>query len=160
MKKIIKKLLILLIMSPLAADNNDLRINLIGTLQYGGGRVSCDEFVQIRYRYKHYSLFENGIPDCEGNEVPSAWVETKKNINNYLRINCDIPCAVYQMPLKGGLSGNYLGHIKNSQKIFIKDEIKTIRDSGSSENRYPWYREWYSFEYKGDIYYTTKANFK
>ena len=77
-----------------------------------------------------------------------------------MRINCDIPCAVYQMPFKGGLSGNYLGHIKNSQKIFIKDEIKTIRDSGRYENRYPWYREWYSFEYKGDIYYTSKANFK
>ena len=83
MKKIIKKLLILLIMSPLAADNNDLRIDLIGTLQYGGGRVSCNEFVQIRYRYKHYSLFENGIPDCEDNEAPSAWVETKKNINGH-----------------------------------------------------------------------------
>ena len=116
MNKVLITLLTFLIMPALPADNNELKINLIGTLQYGGGRVSCNEFVQIRYRYKHYSLFKNGIPDCKGNEVPSAWVETKKNINNYLSINCDIPCTVYQMPLKGGLSGNYLGHIKNSQR--------------------------------------------
>ena len=160
MSKVLITLLTFLLMPALPAENNELKISLIGSLSYGGGRVTCDEFVQIRSRYNHYSLFKNGIPKCQGNEVPSAWVETKESINDYLRINCNIPCAVYQMPLKGGLSGNYLGHIKNSQKIFIKDEIKTIRDSGSSENLYPWYREWYSFEYKGDIYYTTKANFK
>ena len=158
----IKILLLIFILSPItfADKNNQLDINLIGTLAYGGGRVTCDEFVKIRSEYKQYNLFKDGIPKCEGKEVPDAWIETKNSVNSYAEIHCAIPCAVYQMPLYGSLSGNYLGHIRSSQTIFLKDEIKTIKNAGNPENLYPWYREWYSFEYKGDIYFTTKRNIK
>ena len=155
-------ILLVTILSPeiFADKNSQLDINLIGTLAYGGGRVTCDEFVKIRSKYNQYDLFKYGIPKCQGEEVPDAWVETKNSVNSYAEIHCAIPCAVYQMPLYGALSGNYLGHIRSSQTIFLKDEIKTIKNAGNPENRYPWYREWYSFEYKGDIYYTTKRNIK
>ena len=138
-------------------DNSHLKINLIGTTAYGGKRVSCNEFMEIRIRFENYNLFKDGIPECQGEEVPNAWVESKNNLNRFEVTTCEIPCAIFQMPFVGALNGNNLGNIKGSQKIFIKDEIKTIKHGDDFADSS--YRDWYSFVYNGDVYYITKLNF-
>lgn len=164
-----KKILALFLLSPIVFASNTNNDNLdfhLGGYDYPFStdrkipvRLTCEEFVQWRSeKWQTYSLYENGFPECQSEEVPDAWVESKKSINSFKVIKCDIPCTVYRMPLKGNESGQYLGHIRSTQEIYIKDEIKTIENAGSAEIMHPWYREWYSFEYKGDIYYTTKAN--
>lgn len=137
------------------SENTSLELDLIGTLEFGLTRVSCSEFLEIRLHRNPHNLFNNGMPECVNEEVPDAWVESKKSINKNGVTVCAIPCAVFQMPFKGGLNGNYLGHIKGSQNIFVKDVIKIIKEHDRVN---PWDREWISFEYNGDIYYTSNQN--
>ena len=75
--------------------------------------------MQIRIRFKNYNLFKDGIPECQGEEVPNAWVESKNNLNRFEVTTCEIPCAIFQMPFVGALNGNNLGNIKGSQKILL-----------------------------------------
>ncbi len=53
----------------------------------------------------------------------------------------------------GNAAGNNVGRIYGRNKIFLDNKIKTIEGVGSYESSYPWYREWYSFNFEEKTYY-------
>jgi hypothetical protein len=53
----------------------------------------------------------------------------------------------------GSMAGNDVARIQGKQKIYLLKKIKTLKDIGNYETSSPWYREWYSFNFKDQVYY-------
>jgi hypothetical protein len=134
-------------------------ISLIAYYEPYNGIVTCNQLVQIIYERKWGGsnkevMFKNGVPECLNDQFPKEWIESEINVNKIGFTKCEgPPCDIQQFPLMGSMAGNDVARIKGKQKIYLLKKIKTLKDIGNYETSSPWYREWYSFNFKDQVYY-------
>lgn len=151
---------------PLNSDNSMLIMSLASEemklntyYKPYNGIVTCNQLVQIIYERKggrsnKEVMFKNGVPECLNEQFPKEWVESETNINKIGFTKCEgPPCDIQQFPLMGSMAGNDVARIQGKQKIYLLKKIKTLKDIGNYETSSPWYREWYSFNFKDQVYY-------
>ncbi len=116
----------------------------------------CEELIELRYRLQKAwvkDLYAKGIPKCKGYDFPDEWLEKKEPFNAFAYTKCDIGCKIRQFPLMGSSTGNVVGRIDGTNRIFLDYKVTSIKNIGFEETISPWYRHWYAFTYKGQTYY-------
>ena len=153
-----KKLLSIIVLSLLwcsigfAAEKNNSHLqNKFETYR------SCNDHVAILFsqtdakRDYKYLFPLNKIVSCNPEiNLPNEWAKTITPIKSFAKVRLD-NARVRAYPFVGHRPGIHVGHLNINEVIFIDALIYS-----SLEEEDEWYRSWYSFKIKDDIFYIWK----
>ena len=123
--------------------------------------LPCDEHVTIlikkmkkaSQRDYPYLFPENKLVSCNPEiNLPNEWVKTITPIKKFAKVNRD-NSRVRAYPFAGSISGPQVGHLNTGEVIFIDSLVYN-----SWEKADEWYRSWYSFKVKDNIFYIWKGS--
>ena len=122
--------------------------------------LSCDEHVVVLFKKMKSStrdypyLFpENKLVSCNPEiNLPNEWTKTITPIKKFGKVNRD-QSRVRAYPFAGSISGYQVGNLNKGEVIFIDSLVYN-----SWEKEDEWYRSWYSFKIKDDIFYIWKGS--
>ena len=122
--------------------------------------LPCDEHVAVLFKKMKSStrdypyLFpENKLVSCNLKiNLPNEWVKTITSIKKFGKVNRD-QSRVRAYPFAGSISGYQVGNLNKGEVIFIDSLVYN-----SWEKADEWYRSWYSFKIKDDIFYIWKGS--
>ena len=119
--------------------------------------LSCDEHVAVLFsrtsdkRDYPYLFPENKLVSCNPEiNLPNEWAKTITPIKKFAKVKLD-KARVRAYPFVGHRPGIHVGHLNEGEVIFIDSLIYS-----SLEKEDEWYRSWYSFIVKDDIFYIWK----
>ena len=119
---------------------------------------SCEEhvallFSQTEYKRDYPYLFPlKKIVSCNPEiNLPNEWVKTITSIKKFGKVNRD-QSRVRAYPFAGSISGYQVGNLNKGEVIFIDSLVYN-----SWEKEDEWFRSWYSFKIKDDIFYIWKG---
>ena len=120
--------------------------------------LPCDEHVAVLFKKMKSStrvypdLFpENKLVSCNPKiNLPNEWVKTITSIKKFGKVRAD-QSRVRAYPFAGSISGYQVGNLNKGEVIFIDSLVYN-----SWEKADDWYRSWYSFKVKDDIFYIWK----
>lgn len=120
---------------------------------------SCQDHVAVLFSQTDYKrdypyLFpENKLVSCNPKiNLPNEWVKTITSIKKFGKVNRD-QSRVRAYPFAGSISGYQVGNLNKGEVIFIDSLVYN-----SWEKADEWYRSWYSFKIKDDIFYIWKGS--
>ena len=116
---------------------------------------SCNEHIALLFKKKYIpSLFpENKLVSCNPEiNLPNEWVKTITPIKKFAKVRLD-NANIRAYPFVGSLSGFHVGNLEIGEVIFIDSLVYN-----SWEKADDWYRSWYSFKIKDDIFYIWKGS--
>ena len=117
--------------------------------------LPCDEHVAVLFkkikksspRDYPYLFPENKLVSCNPKiNLPNEWAKTITPIKKFGKVNRD-QSRVRAYPFAGSISGYQVGNLNKGEVIFIDSLIYS-----SLEKEDEWYRSWYSFIVKDDIF--------
>ena len=118
---------------------------------------SCNEhvallFSQTEYKRDYPYLFPlKKIVSCNPEiNLPNEWAKTITPIKKFAKVKLD-NARVRAYPFVGHRPGIHVGQLNINEVIFINALIYS-----SLEEEDEWYRSWYSFKVKDDIFYIWK----
>ena len=123
--------------------------------------LPCDEHVAVLFkkikksspRDYPYLFPENKLVSCNPEiNLPNEWVKTITPIKKFGKVNRD-QSRVRAYPFAGSISGYQVGNLNKGEVIFIDSLVYN-----SWEKADEWYRSWYSFKIKDDIFYIWKGS--
>jgi len=123
--------------------------------------LPCDEHVAVLFkkikksspRDYPYLFPENKLVSCNPKiNLPNEWVKTITSIKKFGKVNRD-QSRVRAYPFAGSISGYQVGNLNKGEVIFIDSLVYN-----SWEKADEWYRSWYSFKIKDDIFYIWKGS--
>ena len=122
--------------------------------------LPCDEHVAVLFKKMKSStrvypdLFpENKLVSCNPKiNLPNEWAKTITPIKKFGKVNRD-QSRVRAYPFAGSISGYQVGNLNKGEVIFIDSLVYN-----SWEKVDEWYRSWYSFKIKDDIFYIWKGS--
>ena len=122
--------------------------------------LPCDEHVAVLFKKMKSStrvypdLFpENKLVSCNPKiNLPNEWAKTITPIKKFGKVNRD-QSRVRAYPFAGSISGYQVGNLNKGEVIFIDSLVYN-----SWEKEDEWYRSWYSFKIKDDIFYIWKGS--
>lgn len=154
MKKLISTILFILILSFSAYAENKDNHHLENKFE---SYRSCQDhvavlFSQTDYKKNYPYLFpENKLVSCNPEiNLPNEWTKTITPIKKFARVKLD-NARVRAYPFVGHRPGIHVGHVNQGEVIYIDSLIYS-----SLEKEDEWYRSWYSFKVKDDIFYIWK----
>ena len=119
--------------------------------------LPCDEHVAVLFsrtsdkRDYPYLFPENKLVSCNPEiNLPNEWAKTITPIKKFAKVKLD-KARVRAYPFVGHRPGIHVGHLNEGEAIFIDSLIYS-----SLEKEDEWYRSWYSFKVKDDIFYIWK----
>ena len=121
--------------------------------------LPCDEHVAVLFkkikkrspRDYPYLFPENKLVSCNPKiNLPNEWVKTITSIKKFGKVNRD-QSRVRAYPFAGSISGYQVGNLNKGEVILIDSLVYN-----SWEKEDEWYRSWYSFKVKDDIFYIWK----
>ena len=120
---------------------------------------SCNEhvallFSQTEYKRDYPYLFPlKKIVSCNPEiNLPNEWAKTITPIKKFGKVNRD-QSRVRAYPFAGSISGYQVGNLNKGEVILIDSLVYN-----SWEKEDEWYRSWYSFKIKDDIFYIWKGS--
>ena len=122
--------------------------------------LPCDEHVAVLFkkikksspRDYPYLFPENKLVSCNPIiNLPNEWAKTITPIKKFAKVRAD-NSRVRAYPFAGSISGPQVGHLNEGEVIFIDSLV-----FNSWEKEDEWYRSWYSFKIKDDIFYIWKG---
>ena len=121
--------------------------------------LPCDEHVAVLFKKMKSStrvypdLFpENKLVSCNPKiNLPNEWAKTITPIKKFGKVNRD-QSRVRAYPFAGSISGYQVGNLNKGEVIFIDSLVYN-----SWEKEDEWFRSWYSFKIKDDIFYIWKG---
>ena len=123
--------------------------------------LPCDEHVAVLFkkikksspRDYPYLFPENKLVSCNPEiNLPNEWTKTITPIKKFGKVNRD-QSRVRAYPFAGSISGYQVGNLNKGEVIFIHSLVYN-----SWEKADDWYRSWYSFKIKDDIFYIWKGS--
>ena len=122
--------------------------------------LPCDEHVAVLFKKMKSStrvypdLFpENKLVSCNPKiNLPNEWAKTITPIKKFGKVNRD-QSRVRAYPFAGSISGYQVGNLNKGEVILIDSLVYN-----SWEKEDEWYRSWYSFKIKDDIFYIWKGS--
>ena len=113
---------------------------------------SCDEHVDNLFSQAYKPLFpSNKLVSCNPEiNLPNEWAKTITPIKKFAKVKLD-NARVRAYPFVWHRTGIFVGNLKINEVIFIDSLIYN-----SLEREDEWYRSWYSFKVKDDIFYIWK----
>ena len=123
--------------------------------------LPCDEHVAVLFkkikksspRDYPYLFPENKLVSCNPEiNLPNEWAKTITPIKKFGKVNRD-QSRVRAYPFAGSISGYQVGNLNKGEVIFIHSLVYN-----SWEKVDEWYRSWYSFKVKDDIFYIWKGS--
>ena len=122
--------------------------------------LPCDEHVAVLFKKMKSSirvypdLFpENKLVSCNPKiNLPNEWAKTITPIKKFGKVNRD-QSRVRAYPFAGSISGYQVGNLNKGEVILIDSLVYN-----SWEKEDEWYRSWYSFKVKDDIFYIWKGS--
>ena len=121
--------------------------------------LPCDEHVAVLFkkikksspRDYPYLFPENKLVSCNPKiNLPNEWAKTITPIKKFGKVNRD-QSRVRAYPFAGSISGYQVGNLNKGEVILIDSLVYN-----SWEKEDEWYRSWYSFKVKDDIFYIWK----
>ena len=119
---------------------------------------SCEEHVALVFTWTSdkrdypYLFPENKLVSCNSEiNLPNEWAKTITPIKKFAKVKAD-NSRVRAYPFAGSISGPQVGHLNEGEVIFIDSLV-----FNSWEKEDEWYRSWYSFKIKDDIFYIWKG---
>ena len=158
MKKLILATLFTLILSFSAYAENKDNHHLENKFE---SYLPCDEHVSVLFkkikksspRDYPYLFPENKLVSCNPKiNLPNEWAKTITPIKKFGKVNRD-QSRVRAYPFAGSISGYQVGNLNTGEVIFIDSLVYN-----SWEKVDEWYRSWYSFKIKDDIFYIWKGS--
>ena len=109
-------------------------------------------FSQTDYKRDYQYLFPlNKIVSCNPEiNLPNEWAKTIAPVKKFAKVKLN-KANVRAYPFVGHRSGIHVGHVNQGEVIFIDSLIYN-----SLEKEDEWYRSWYSFKVKDNIFYIWK----
>ena len=123
--------------------------------------LPCDEHVAVLFkkikksspRDYPYLFPENKLVSCNPEiNLPNEWTKTITPIKKFGKVNRD-QSRVRAYPFAGSISGYQVGNLNKGEVILIDSLVYN-----SWEKVDEWYRSWYSFKVKDDIFYIWKGS--
>ena len=123
--------------------------------------LSCDEHVAVLFkkikksspRDYPYLFPENKLVSCNPKiNLPNEWTKTITPIKKFGKVNRD-QSRVRAYPFAGSISGYQVGNLNKGEVILIDSLVYN-----SWEKEDEWFRSWYSFKIKDDIFYIWKGS--
>ena len=94
---------------------------------------------------------ENKLVSCNPEiNLPNEWAKTITPIKKFAKVRLD-NARVRAYPFVGHRTGIHIGRLNTGEVIFIDSLVYN-----SWEKEDEWYRSWYSFKVKDDIFYIWK----
>ena len=120
--------------------------------------LSCDEHVAVLFkkmksstRVYPYLFPKNKLVSCNPKiNLPNEWAKTITPIKKFAKVKLN-KARIRAYPFVGHRPGIHVGHVNQGEVIFIDSLIYS-----SLEKEDEWYRSWYSFKVKDDIFYIWK----
>jgi len=119
--------------------------------------LSCDEHVALLFtqtdskRDYPYLFPLKKIVSCNPEiNLPNEWAKTITPIKKLAKVKLD-NARIRAYPFVGHRPGIHVGHVSQGEVIYIDSLIYS-----SLEKEDEWYRSWYSFKVKDDIFYIWK----
>ena len=122
--------------------------------------LPCDEHVAVLFkkmkssiRVYPYLFPKNKLVSCNPKiNLPNEWAKTITPIKKFGKVNRD-QSRVRAYPFAGSISGYQVGNLNKGEVILIDSLVYN-----SWEKEDEWYRSWYSFKVKDDIFYIWKGS--